>query len=129
MYCTFQELGQLVEVSDGEFVEVLAGPDREEEDGGAEAGGDADDDGGEALVREADELVDAVARHGHQAEGEDEDGHAVVVPRLHLRDEARERRRRRCSTMDTAVMYCLVKKVSAPYTASRPGAFAWHTAT
>lgn len=78
-------------------MEVPAGPDGEDEDGGAEAGEDADDDGGEPLVRELDELLDAVARHGHQAEGQYEDGHAVVVPRLDLRDEARERRRRSCS--------------------------------
>lgn len=93
---TFKEVGQLVEVAGGELVEVLAGPDGHDEDGGAEAGGDADDDGGEALVRELDELLYPVARHGHQAEGQDEDGHPVVVPRLYLRYEPRERRRRRC---------------------------------
>jgi hypothetical protein len=94
---TLEEVGELVEVAGGEVVKVLPGPDRADEDGGEEAGCDADGDGGEALVREADELLDAVARHGHQAEGEDEDGHAVVVPRLHLRDEPRERRRRCCN--------------------------------
>ena len=139
---TFKEVGELVEVSDGELVEVLPCPDREDEDGGAEAGGDADDDGGEALVREADELVHAVARHGHQAEGEDEDGHAVVVPRLHLRDEPREGRRRRCksasacntmagrrtrvSTCFYVVIFVLVKKLRK----CTPGAFAyWHSKT
>lgn len=77
-------------------MKVLAGPDGADEHGCEEAGGDADEDGGGALVREADELLDAVARHRHQAEGQDEDGHAVVVPRLHRRDEPCERRRRSC---------------------------------
>lgn len=85
---TFKELGQLVEVTGGELVEVLACPDGEDEDSGAEACEDPHDDGGEPLVCELDELLHAVARHGHQAKGEYEYGHPVVVLGLDLRDEA-----------------------------------------
>lgn len=97
VYITLKKLCQLIEVGGGELVEILAGPDGEDEDGGAEAGKDADDDGGEALVRQLNELLHAVARHGNQAEGQYEDGDAIVVPRLDLRDEARERCCRRCN--------------------------------
>ena len=51
VYITLKKLCQLVEVSGRELVEILTGPNREDEDGGAEAGKYADDDGGEALVR------------------------------------------------------------------------------
>jgi hypothetical protein len=84
---TLKEVGELVEVAGGELVEVLPGPDREDEDGGGDSDGDTDEDGGDALERERPELLNAVAGHGHQAEAEDEDAHAVVEPRLHLRDE------------------------------------------
>jgi len=96
LFCTFKELRQFVEVAGGEAVEVLAGLDREDQDGGQEANGDANGHGGDALVRELDGVLHAVARHGHHREGQFEDEHAVVVPRLHLRDAPRERRRRRC---------------------------------
>jgi hypothetical protein len=38
-------------------------------------------------VCEPDEILYAVARHSHHGEGQYENEHALVVPRLHLRDE------------------------------------------
>jgi hypothetical protein len=68
-------------------VEVLACPDRADQDGGAELDRDAGEDGGGALEREGHELLDGVAGDGHEAKSEYEDADAVVKPRLDLRDE------------------------------------------
>ena len=93
-------------------MEVLPGPDRENEEGREEADGDADGDGGEPLVRELQELVHAVARHSHHGEGQYENHHAVVVPRLQLRDEPRERRCRPCTSRNSTQYETLIWQFS-----------------
>ena len=87
MHRTFEELGQLVQVVGCELVQVLAGPDRADQDCGAEADGDAGQDGGGALEREGHELLDAAAGDGDEADGEYEYTDTVVEPRLDLREE------------------------------------------
>ena len=92
-------VGELVHVPRGEEVQLRAGPHGADEHADGEAQEDADGDGGQPLLRQRRELVDAVPRHGHQAVGQDEDGHAVVEPRFHRRDEPREGGGRSCMHM------------------------------
>jgi hypothetical protein len=87
---------ELVHVARGEAVELLAGPDGGDEHAHGEAQEDTDGDGGEPLLRQRRQLVHAVPRNGHQAVGQDEDGRAVVEPRLYRRDEPRKGGCRSC---------------------------------
>ncbi|BAS80252.1 Os02g0673301, partial [Oryza sativa Japonica Group] len=86
--------GELLHVAHREEVQLLAGPHRPDDDADGEADDDADADGGHPLLRQVQQLVDAVPRHGDEAERQDEDGHAVVEPRLHRWYEPREGGRR-----------------------------------
>lgn len=78
-------------------MEVISGPDGVEEDADDDAYGAADAYRRQPLQCQLRQLLYAIARHGDEAVGEDEDQHAVVVSALHPRDEAREGGRRPCS--------------------------------
>lgn len=93
---TFKGGGELLDVGRDEAVEVISGPDGIEEDADDDANGAADAHRGQPLQSQLRQLLYAVARHGDEAVREDEYQHAVVVPALHPRDEAREGGRRPC---------------------------------